>query len=459
MSREFKPHPYQHDIIDWIATHRRCAVWASMGSGKTVSALTALEGLALVEDVYPALVLAPLRVARITWPDEIKKWPHLNHLRTSILSGQSLEKRKRAIDKDADLYFCNYDVVPWVVEYLKEQGRPWPFKTIIADEMTRLKSFRLRQGSKRAKALATVAHEYESRFIGLTGTPSPNGLKDLWGQAWFLDKGERLGKTYSAFEQRWFRKGFDGFSLQPLANAQPEIEDRLRDICLTVRGLPVDEPIYNNVYVDMPIPCRKLYDEMEKQMFTEINDHGVEASNAAVKTMRLLQLSNGAVYIDENHNWEGVHDAKLDALDSVIAEANGAPVLVAYHFKSDLARLQYRYPKGRALDANPQTVKDWNAGEIPIMFLHPASAGHGLSLQDGGNILAFFSLDWSLENYMQIIERIGPMRQKQSGHDRPVFIHHIMCRNTVDDMVLDRLQSKKSVQEILLEALKARKQK
>jgi len=460
MSREFIPHDYQHEIIDWIANNKRCAVWASMGSGKTVSTLMALEALSMSEDdIYPVLVLAPLRVSKITWPDEILKWKSLEHLRTSILSGGSAEKRKRALAKEADIYFCNYDIVEWVVEYLKEQGREWPFKTIVADEFTRLKSFRLRQGSKRAKALGKVAHECADRFIGLTGTPSPNGLRDLWGQTWFLDKGERLGRTYSAFEQRWFRKGYDGFSISPLENAQAEIEGKLRDICLTVRGLPVDEPIYNNVYVDIPPLCRKLYDEMEKLMFTEINDHGVEAANAAVKTMRLLQLANGAIYIDDAHNWEGVHGAKLDALDSIIAEAAGTPVLVAYHFKSDLERLQARYPKARTLDTNPDTVRAWNAGRIPILFAHPASAGHGLNLAEGGNILAFFSLDWSLENYMQIIERVGPMRQKQAGLDRPVFVHHIMAQNTVDDMVLERLRSKKSVQEILLEALKSRELK
>ena len=456
MSREFVPHDYQEDALQFLYRNKRCALWMLMGGGKTVTTLTALENLSLVEDVYPVLVLAPLRVAKITWPDEIAKWSHLNHLRTSILSGGSAEKRKRALAKEADIYFCNYDVVGWVVEYLKEQGIPWPFKTIVADEMTRLKSFRLRQGSKRAKSLGTVAHSV-SRFIGLTGTPSPNGLKDLWGQTWFLDKGERLGRTYSSFEQRWFRKGYDGFSISPLETAQTEIEDKLRDICLTIKGLPVDEPIYNNVYVDIPPLCRKLYDEMEKQMFTEINDHGVEAANAAVKTMRLLQLANGAIYIDDAHNWEAVHVAKLDALDSVISEAAGTPVLVAYHFKSDLERLQTRYPKARTLDSDPNTVRDWNAGRIPVLFAHPASAGHGLNLAEGGNILAFFSLDWSLENYMQIIERIGPMRQKQAGFDRPVLIHHIMAKNTVDDMVLERLQSKKSVQEVLLDALKARK--
>lgn len=456
MARDFKPHDYQHDIINWIATHKRCAVWAQMGSGKSVSTLTALEALSMVEDIYPVLVLAPLRVSKVTWPDEIEKWSHLNHLRVAVMAKPSPVRRQRAVESEADLYFCNYDVLPWLVEYFEERGKPWPFKTIVADEFTRTKSFRLRQGSKRARALAKVAHTYCTRFIGLTGTPSPNGLKDLWGQTWFLDKGERLGRTYSAFEQRWFRKGYDGFSLQPMDHAQEEIQGLLADICLTVDGLPVDEPIYNEVYCEFPKVARDLYRAMEQQMFIEIGEHGVDAANAAVKTMRLLQLSNGAIYVNDEKDWEAVHGVKLEALDSIIAEAAGTPVLVAYHFKSDLERLRHRFPKARVLDANPDTIKDWNAGRIPILLAHPASAGHGLNLADGGNILAFFSLDWSLENYMQIIERLGPMRQKQAGHDRPVFIHHIICRGTIEEVVLERLRSKKSVQQVLLEAMKAK---
>jgi SNF2 family DNA or RNA helicase len=274
---------------------------------------------------------------------------------------------------------------------------------------------------------------------------------------WFIDRGERLGRTYSAFEARWFSKGWDGFSVAPLPTAQKEIESRLKDVCLTVTGLPVDEPIVNNIYVELPSDARETYDEMEKEMFMEIEEFGVEALNAAAKTMKLLQLANGAAYIDDKQNWRKVHDEKIEALCSVIEEAAGAPVLVAYHFKSDLARLLAAFPKARTLDADPATIREWNEGRIPLLFAHPASAGHGLNLARGGNILAFFSLNWSLENYMQIIERIGPMRQKQEGLDRPVFVHHILARDTVDDMVLERLASKRDVQDILLEAMKRRK--
>ena len=449
----FKPHDYQEEALAHLYKERRAALWMPMGGGKTVTTLTALEALSVVEEVYPALVLAPLRVAKTTWPDEVAKWPHLSHLRVSVITGTP-KQRERALAKKADIYTTNYDNLVWL---RKELGDAWPFKTVIADEFTRLKSFRLRQGGSRARALGEVAHTQVNRFIGLTGTPAPNGVKDLWGQIWFLDQGERLGRTFSAFEQRWFRKGYDGYSLMPYDHTQSEVEERLRDICLTVRGLPVDEPINNPIYVDLPPMARKVYDEMETEMFAVLNDEGVEAANAAVRTQKCLQLANGAMYIDDEGNWEAVHDAKLDALDSVIEEANGAPVLVAYNFKHDLARLQKRYPKGRVLDANPDTIRQWNRGEIGLLFAHPASAGHGLNLADGGNILAFFGVNWNLEEHMQIIERIGPMRQKQAGYDRPVFIYPILASNTVDSLVMYRLTSKKSVQEVLLEALKRKK--
>ena len=446
-------HPYQSDAIDFIHATKRCALWMPMGGGKTVTTLTALDELSLVEDVYPALVIAPLRVARATWPEEPQRWSHLSHLRVSVITGTP-KQRERALAAEADIYCTNFDNLVWL---RKELGDEWPFKTVVADEFTRLKSYRIRQGGSRARALGQVAHTHVSRFIGLTGTPAPNGVKDLWGQIWFLDQGERLGRTFSAFEQRWFRKGYDGYSLVPYDHTQKEVEDKLRDICLTVQGLQVDEPITSPVYVDLPPMARRVYDEMEKELFTVLNDEGVEAANAAVRTQKCLQLANGALYIDDDGNWEAAHDAKLDALESIIEEANGAPVLVAYNFKHDLERLRGRFRQGRVLDADPDTIRQWNAGRISLLFAHPASAGHGLNLADGGNILAFYGVNWNLEEHMQIIERIGPMRQKQAGYDRPVFVYPILARNTVDDLVMERLTTKKSTQEVLLEALKRRK--
>lgn len=280
---------------------------------------------------------------------------------------------------------------------------------------------------------------------------------------WFLDKGKRLGRSFSAFTQRWFRAGYTGYGVEPLPHAQAEIQEAVRDICITIDAkdwFDLREPIVNTIYVDLPPVARKLYDAMEAEMFMEIaNTPPVEAANAADRTMKCLQLANGAVYVgeDEDRRWVPVHDVKIQALQEVVEEAAGMPVLVAYHFKSDLARLLKAFPKaGRHLDQDPQTVRDWNAGRIRVLFAHPASAGHGLSLQDGSNILVFFGHNWNLEEFLQMIERLGPTRQMQAGHDRPVFLHHIVARNTVDEVVMARRESKRQVQDLLLEYMKTK---
>lgn len=459
--KPYAPHPYQKTIRDFILDTPRCGVWAGMGLGKTVSSATAASEIQMVDDA-PILVLAPLRVARDTWPEEIRKWDHLSHLKVSPVIG-SVKERAFALKQKADIYTTNYENLVWLTETL---GENWPFKTVIADESTRLKSFRLRQGGKRAQSLGRVAHTKIQRFIELTGTPSPNGLIDLWGQAWFLDAGKRLGRTFTAFKDRWFQSSFDGFGSSPLGHAQAEIQGALRDVCLTVDAkdwFDLKEPIITNLYVDLPVRAKALYKDMEREMFMQLDEHDIEAFNAAARTQKLLQIANGAVYLDPavgedaprgNREWRKVHDEKLDVLEDIIEEAAGAPVLVAYHFRSDLARLKARFKQARELDTNPQTTKDWNAGKIPILLAHPASAGHGLNLQYGGNILVFFAHNWSLENRLQIIERIGPVRQLQAGLDRPVFIYNIIARDTMDELVMERVETKKEVQEILLTAMK-----
>jgi SNF2 family DNA or RNA helicase len=445
-------HGYQHEIVRLIRDNKRCAIWAMMGTGKSVSTLTALSDLALVEDVFPVLILAPRLVAAETWPAEAQNWEHLRHLRVVPVVGSARE-RKAALGIPADIYTMGFDNLPWLRETL---GDTWPFKTVVADEFTRLKSFRLRQGSKRAKALGQVAHTWVDRFIGLTGTPSANGLTGLWGQTYFIDKGARLGATFSAFEQRWFRKGYDGYSLVPYDHAQAEITEKLSDICFTIRGLSVDEPVVSPVYVTLPAKARETYTAMARDFFAKLASGEIEAGNAAAKTQKLLQLCNGAVY-DEDGDWHEVHDAKLDALESIVEEANGANVLVAYNFRHDIARIKKRFPKARVLAEDDKAVKDWNDGKISMLLAHPASAGHGLSLQHGGNILAFFGVNWNLEEHQQIIERIGPMRQKQSGYDRPCLVYPILARDTVDDVVMERLRTKATVQELLLKSMERRR--
>jgi SNF2 family DNA or RNA helicase len=454
----FVPRPYQTQIIEHILDHPRCGIWAGMGMGKTTATLTALSALELVEP-GPALVVAPLRVAQSTWPSEAKKWAHLSDVEIVPIVGTPAQ-RAAALKKDAPVYTTNYENLPKLVEHF---GTRWPFKKIVADESTKLKGFRLRQGGKRAQALGKVAHAHATRFIELTGTPSPNGLIDLWGQAWFLDRGERLGRSFRGFTDRWFRServGADphAVKLEPYPHARGEIENRLRDLCLSLDArdwFDIREPIVTTIEVDLPDAVRKLYNDMEREMFMSFQDNDIEAFNAASRTIKCLQIANGAVYVDEAASaYEEVHDAKLQALEEVIEEAAGMPVLVSYHFKSDLARLQKAFPKGRVLDKDPQTIDDWNAGKIPLLFAHPASAGHGLNLQDGGNILAFFGHWWNLEEFQQIVERIGPTRQAQAGHDRPVFIYHIIARDTVDELVMARRESKREVQDLLLDAMK-----
>ncbi|WP_103035665.1 DEAD/DEAH box helicase [Castellaniella caeni] len=454
----FTPRAYQGSIIEHLLDTPRCAAWAGMGLGKTVSTLTALDALEFV-DPGPALVLAPKRVAGSTWPDEAAKWAHLRNIEVSPVLGTPAERRA-ALKRPANVFTINYDNVPWLVEHY---GKNWPFRKIVSDESTRLKGFRLQQGGKRAQQLARVAHVLADYFFELTGTPSPNGLKDLWGQAWFLDRGERLGRSYTAFKDRWFQAVMRGerLDIEPLPFAQAEIESRLRDLCLSLDArdyFDLAEPIVNTVRVELPVAARRMYREMEREMFLSLSDGtAIEAFNAASKTIKCLQLANGAIYTDATGEaFAEVHDMKLQALDSIVTEAAGMPVLVAYHFKSDLARLTRAFPQGRVLDDDAQTIRDWNAGKIPILFAHPASAGHGLNLQDGGNIIVFFGHWWNLEERMQIIERIGPTRQAQAGHDRPVFIYNIVAADTMDELVITRVETKREVQDLLLEAMKRR---
>ena len=424
-----------------------------MGGGKTITLMSTLDELDAVEDVFPALVLAPVRVATTTWPEEAEKWAHTAHLGVSPVVG-SPRQREAALRASTAFYSMNYENLVWLVEHF---GADWPFRTVVADEFTRLKSYRLRQGGKRAQALAKVAHTKTSRFVGLTGTPAPNGLKDLWGQTWFLDKGERLGKSFTAFQTRWFATGYDGFSVTPLPHAGEEIMARVRDICLTVDGLQVDEPIRNIIRTPLPRSVQGIYDQMDEEAWAELEGEDITAANAAVKTSKCLQMCAGFLFKEGGQEWIDLHDEKLLALESVIEEANGAPVLVAYKFRPDLQRLLKRFPKGRALDTKRETIEAWNRGDIPILFAHPASAGHGLNLQDGGNILVFYDLDWNLEEHDQIIERIGPMRQKQSGHDRPVFIHYLMVPDSWEEIVYERLITKRSTQDVILDAARRRK--
>lgn len=442
-------------MMEHMAQHPRCVVWAAMGSGKTSATLTVEQSADLL-DRGPVLILAPKRVASYVWTDEFSKWDHLAGLTCSPIIGDA-ERRRRALKTDAHFYTTNYDNLPWLIDQL---GSDWPFKSVIADELTRLRGHRLRQGGKRTAALAKVAFSKVERFIGLTGTPAPNGYQNLWGQMWFIDQGQRLGRSYEAFTERWFRRvgnGF-GYGMELMPHSQEEINARLKDLCITIDpkdyGVDIADPVVTKVEVELPARVRAYYRQMERHFFAEIGEHEIEAAHAGAKSLKLLQLAAGAVYTGQGGEYEVVHDAKIEALASIIEEANGMPVLVSYQFKSDLARLLKAFPYARELDARKSTEDAWNRGEIPLLLAHPASAGHGLSLQHGGNILADFSSGWDMELDDQILERIGPMRQMQSGYDRPVYRYRIVAKDTMDEDVLLRHASKRSVQDILLEAMK-----
>jgi SNF2 family DNA or RNA helicase len=468
--RPFTPRNYQRKAMSHLIDVPRCALFAGMGTGKTVSTLTVIDSLIMAGYSRPAIIFAPLRVAQSTWPDELAKWEHLSGLTISPVVGTPKE-RAAALRRDAAIYTTNYENIPWLFDHLAEQRRAWPFGIVVPDEATRLKSARpsirvskngkeyvQAAGAKRVRELARIAHTpgLIDRIIELTGTPAPNGLADLWGQLWFLDGGQRLGRTFEGFTQRWFRPKRDGYGVVPLAHAEREIHERIADICLTVDFDGELPPAINNtIYVDLPAKARKLYRDMEKEMFMELAGHEVEAFNAAARTMKCLQVANGAAYVDDEHHWAEVHDVKLQALESIVEEAAGMPVIVAYQFRSDLARLLKAFPKGRHLDRDPETLRAFRRGEFPLLFAHPASAGHGVDgLQDATNIMAFFGHDWNLETYQQMRERIGPVRQAQSGLNRPVFYHHIVARGTVDELVMERRESKREVQDILLDAMR-----
>jgi SNF2 family DNA or RNA helicase len=456
--REYKPRAYAGMAWRFLIENPRANLWAAPGLGKTSMVLVLLDILHnVVGEDGPTLVLAPLRVARDTWPQEVTKWLRLAGLTVVAVTGTP-EQRRAALRIPAQVYVTNYDQVVWLSQYFTDAKKLWPFKRVVADESPRLKSFRLRQGGVRAQALGRVAHTIVTSWINLTGTPAANGLTDLWGQQWFIDQGKRLGRTFSVFQEQFFIPiNHDGYTnWVPRESSQARIMELLADCSLTIDPkdwFDLADPIINIVKVELPAAARKHYKALEKEFFTELNGHAIEVHNAAAKSMKLLQCASGAVYNDDGKTVE-LHDAKLEALDSIVTEASGAPILVAYHFKSDLARLQRTFPQGRALDTDPRTIADWNAGKVPLLFAHPASAGHGLNLQDGGNIVVFFSQWWDLEQHDQVIERIGPVRQLQSGHQRAVFIHYLIAAQTVDEVVMERRNSKRSVQDMLLEYMK-----
>lgn len=470
----FTPRPYQRLIADFILNHERGNVFAGMGMGKTSGSIYAYDALRMLGEAKRALVLAPKRVARSTWPNEIVKWREsFGHLRAVAAVGTQ-EQRIAALKSGADITAINYDQLEWLVEIV---GEHWPWDMVIADESTRLKGLRIAlqqsktgkdftkgQGAVRAKALSKVAFKKVRRWVNLTGSPAPNGVVDLWGQNWFVDAGQRLGTSFTAFQDRWFRTRMsaDGYSqLEPMAHAQGEIERLMRDVCITVDPkdwFDIKAPIETVIKVPLPAKAREQYLRMEKELFAEFESHGVEAFNSGSKSNKCLQIGNGRVIYDsESGEVAHVHDEKIEALKSVVSEANGESILVSYQFRADLAAILKAFPRARPLGDDPKTEDEWNQGRIPMLVVHPASAGHGLNLQDGGRILCDYSTGYNLEYDEQVIERIGPMRQIQSGHERAVYRYRLVAEDTIEDnVVLRRIREKCSVQDAFKEAMKQR---
>lgn len=444
---KFIPHDYQQYAIDFIKNNEVAAVLLDMGLGKTSITLTAVNDLIFDSfEVSKVLVIAPLRVARDTWPAEIKKWDHLKHLRYSVAVGSESE-RLAALRKEADIYIINRENVDWLVNKSKI---PFNFDMVVIDELSSFKSHQ----SKRFKSLLKV-RPFIKRIVGLTGTPSSNGLMDLWAQFRILDMGKRLGRYITHYRSAYFlpdkRSADRIFTYKPADGAEQMIYDRISDITISMKSadyLKLPECIINEVPVFMDTKEKAIYETFKEDMVAKIKDEEIDAANAAVLSGKLLQMANGCIY-DEDKKAIKIHDRKLDALEDLIESANGKPLLVAYWFQHDLARIKERFPV-REIKTS-KDIEDWNKGKIPLAVIHPASAGHGLNLQTGGSTLVWFGLTWSLELYQQCNARLH-----RQGQTDTVVIHHIIAKGTIDEDVMAALQRKEKIQNALINAVKAK---
>lgn len=443
---KYKPHEYQSYATEFILSHPISAVFLEMGLGKSVITLSAIFDLCLDSFlVCKVLVIAPLRVARDTWPAEINKWDHLKGLSYSVAVGTEKE-RIDALKKQSTLYIINRENVDWLVH---KSGIPFHFDMVVIDELSSFKSY----GAKRFKSLLKVRPSVK-RIVGLTGTPSSNGLMDLWAEFRILDLGQRLGRYISHYRNTYFKPDKRNaqiiFSYKPLPGAEEEIYKQISDITISMKStdyLKMPEYVSNEVFVTLSDKEWKVYSEFKEEMVANLGDEEIDAVNAAVLSGKLLQMANGAVYDSENKA-HVIHDKKLDALEDLIEGANGKPVLVAYWYKHDLERIKDRFPV-RQIQSS-KDIEDWNNSEIPIAVIHPASAGHGLNLQSGGSTLIWFGLTWSLELYQQTNARLYRQGQKDT-----VIVHHIITKNTIDEDVLLALTKKEKTQDALIDAVKA----
>ncbi len=450
---KYKPYDYQQYATQWILDKEKAGLLLDMGMGKSVITLTAIDELMFnYFEVSKVLVIAPLRVAESTWDEEAAKWDHLKHLKISKVLGTEKE-RINALYRKADIYIINRENVKWLVD---KCGKDWPFDMVVIDELSSFKSHR----AQRFKALRKV-RPFMKRVVGLTGTPAPNGLIDLWSQIYLLDGGERLGKTITGYRERYFlpdkRNQHIVFTYKLKEGAEEAIYEKLSDICVSMKAedyLKLPERINNIIPIHLPKKAKDKYDQLERDLLLPLKDSDIVANTAGVLANKLLQMSNGAVY-DENGDVKEIHNAKLKALEDTIEAANGKSVLIFYSYKHDLDRIKKHLKRDdlTVLDTS-EDIKNWNEGKIPIMLAHPASAGHGLNLQAGGNIIIWFGLTWSLELYSQANARLYRQGQKQN-----VIIHHLVSKGTMDEDVMRALEGKEVGQDALLNAVKARVRK
>ena len=441
---KYSPHDYQVFAKEFIMSHPICCLMLDMGLGKTVISLSALCELLLDRfDIGKVLIIAPKRVAEDTWPKEIKKWSHLEELNFSLVMGNE-KQRLKALNKKVFIYIINRENVVWLVENYK-----WDFDTVVIDELSSFKSNR----AQRFKALKAVRPKI-SRVIGLTGTPAPNSLIDIWPQIYLLDMGERLGRFIGGFRDRFFQADKRNreiiYSYKLREGAEEAIYNNISDICISMKAvdfLEMPELINNNIEVTMSTKEKKIYDDFKKNMIISAEGNELDAINAAGLSNKLVQMANGAVYGEEKKVIH-IHDRKLDALEDLIEGANGKSILVAYWYKHDLSRIKERF-NVRNIDTS-EDIEDWNKGKIPVALIHPASAGHGLNLQEGGSTIVWFGLTWSLELYQQLNARLWRQGQKNT-----VVIHHIVTKGTHDEDIIKALASKEANQSALIAAVKA----
>lgn len=443
-------HDYQEYAVKFIEEHPVSALLLDMGLGKTITTLTAINNLMFdMFEVRKVLIVAPLRVARDTWPAEIKKWEHLKHLRYSVAVGNA-EERIAALQADADIYIINRENVDWLVSNTK-----FDYDMVVIDELSSFKNHQ----SKRFKALMKVRPKVK-RIVGLTGTPASNGLMDLFAEFRLLDMGERLGRFIGQYRNEYFKpdkqNGYIVYSYKPLPDAEEKIYEKISDITVSMKAvdhLKMPELISNEYTVKMSDAEKEKYKELKDELILEVQDTEITAANAAALSNKLCQMSNGAIYDDEN-NIIPIHSRKLDALEDMIESANGKPVLVAYWFKHDRTRIAERLGKLGVVYQeikSEQSIKNWNSGKLQVALIHPASAGHGLNLQAGGNFLVWFGLTWSLELYQQTNARLW----RQGQQSETVVIQHIVTKGTVDEKILKALKSKDETQTALMSTVRA----